>query len=507
MSEQVNSDRKSLIKSILDIEGGIALEHAESNFRNLEKRKIDLVDPALTKILQFVRSYNSQYMSVPSIQTVEDYCGSEKDLEVLEICKDIRSDSIRQYIRTSFCFLADQILENDKKFGVIKLLEDTKSILKNGLEEKDKYGKKKQFKGYDDAIGYLESGVAQIEAYYRSSRDDEFFVLNSQKGAQEEYDRYIQKHLDKSLGWGTITGITNIDSCIRGIQKGQMWVHAAFAGQLKTTFAMNWAYNVITRYQRNVFYASFEMTKEEIQAQLYTIHSANGKFRAQGKAPLSYQKVKSGNLTEEELEFYKEILTDLSCNPEYGRFHCWVPTGDPTIAHVRLGLESLTRELRKDGNLPEHQRGFALAVLDHAGLMRAPDTRDPNKTEQLNQVFRAAKQLALTFNQGEGIPLLLLHQLNREGLKSAEKNSGKHELHMLSYSNEAERSADIVTTTFLDEARRKAQTPKFQCLKHRGGAPFEPFDAYIDWEPMRLRNLETDDLIPQDISDIPNMFV
>ena len=56
----------------------------------------------------------------------------------------------------------------------------------------------------------------------------------------------------------------------------------------------------------------------------------------------------------------------------------------------------------------------------------------------------------------------------------------------LSYANEAERSSDIVTATFVNDELRKQNRVQFQCLKSRDQKPFERFVSRVEWACRRL---------------------
>ncbi len=116
--------------------------------------------------------------------------------------------------------------------------------------------------------------------------------------------------------------------------------------------------------------------------------------------------------------------------------------------------------------------------------------RGKDYTIELNSVLRGAKKLAMHFNHGEKIPVLLLFQINREGKDAADKAAGRYKLRALSYANEAERSADIVTTTYLNDDMRKQGHTAFDCLKRREGPKFEPFTARIHFPSLRMYNMD-----------------
>jgi hypothetical protein len=97
--------------------------------------------------------------------------------------------------------------------------------------------------------------------------------------------------------------------------------------------------------------------------------------------------------------------------------------------------------------------------------------------------------MALGFNRGEGIPVLCLFQISREGFKAAEKNGGKYNLTHLSYANEAERSADVVICSWFGDDQREKSQVLYQCLKSRDQAPFENFEAQITWPAGRTLDM------------------
>jgi hypothetical protein len=136
---------------------------------------------------------------------------------------------------------------------------------------------------------------------------------------------------------------------------------------------------------------------------------------------------------------------------------------------------------------------YSLMFVDHMGLM-SPRKWVQSTTDRLNEVLRDLKRLAMSFNHGEGIAVVGLFQINREGYKSALKNNGKYNLTALSYANEAERSSDIVTAGWIDDELKKKGRLQFQCLKSRDQAPFDDFYARIEWPCRRLLTMEMYDL-------------
>ena len=256
-----------------------------------------------------------------------------------------------------------------------------------------------------------------------------------------------------------------------------------------TTLSLTWCYNLVTRYRRNVFYASLEMPFKQIRRLLCCLHTSHPKWARQGKKPLDYRKIRDGDLTEEEEAFYFEALDDFFNNEEYSRMELWCPDHDVTVAEIKLEAELLHKQM---------DVGFC--VVDHGGLVTDPKKSGKSTTEELNAVMRDCKKMALHFNQGEGLPVLLLFQINRNGKDEASKNQGRYKLSALSYANEAERSADYVTTTYLDDNLREAGRTIVCNLKNRDNPHFPVFEAGIDFTCRRVYNLDPGEAMTADVN-------
>lgn len=473
---------KGLLRSVIDFGGTSQLELV-ANLQKLIPAKVTWSLDSEKKIFDYVEGYFRQHLTeVPSKQTLVDYFEEVRDQEVLESIKDI--ESAQPYIRTNFKHLLSKYLQEQNKIAAVTLLKQSQEIIGRGLVL-DTGKEKKKLQGLKDGILHFTQNSHQLLVEDNATR----IRGNLRSDGQEVKDEYQLAKANKALAWGKFCGLNNIDSIVKGIKKGELWLHAAYTGELKTTFALNWAYNLVTKYRRNVFYVSLEMPYEQLRQQIYVMHSSNTDFIAYAKSkgidpslvkPLDYDKVKNGDLTPDEEAFFEFVANDFSSNPLYGDFHVWSPDHDVTIDDIRIEAEMHNEEQEID-----------LLVIDHGGLVEPRKReRSSDYTIRLNSVLRDAKKLALHFRSGTKIPVLLLFQINREGKDYADKSEGRYKLRALSYANEAERSADIVTTTYLNDDHRKNGTTLFDCLKRRDGAMFEPFTASIDWKTKRMRNLD-----------------
>lgn len=463
---------KSILRSVIDTDSLISQENLTLNFQRLLAAKLEWTQPADQRIFDFVQQFFGARLEIPSKQTLVDYFEAKRDQEGLERIKDIEASP--SYIRTNFAHLVSSTIEEQNKIRAITLLKEAQEIITKGLviDKEKKQGLREGIMHFSSsAHGLL---VTEFASKIRGT-------LNDHDEGQAVWDAYQYAKVNKELAWGKFCGLNSIDKVMHGIKKGELWLHAAYTGELKTTFALNWAYNLVTRYRSNVFYVTLEMPFEQVRNMIYVLHSTNAKFEVQGYAPLDYEKVCGGDLNEDEEIFLKLVIADFCHNEEYGEFHVWGPDEDVDTDVIKMEAELWNKK---------HEVG--LLVIDHGGLVEPrKKKRSKDYTIELNSVLRDAKKLALHFDHGAKVPVLLLFQINREGKDQADKMEGRYKLRALSYANEAERSADVVTTTYLNDEHRRDGTTQFDCLKRRDGQRFAPFVATVRWQTRRIINSDT----------------
>jgi replicative DNA helicase len=461
---------KGLLRSVIDF-GGISQVDMISNFQKLMRSHIEWDQPADTRIFEFLKGYFHSSLEMPAPQTIKDYFEARRDEECRERVGDFENHPTHK--GTNYTFLLKTTVEEQSKIRAIQYLKEAQEIINKGLVLENE---KKQ--GLRDGISHIVRKAHELLFYESNAKIDG----NIREDAELVKKMYEDAEANKALAWGKFCGLNSIDKIIRGIKKGEMWLHAAFTGELKTSFALNWVYNLVTRYRSNVVYVTLEMPYEQVMLMIYVMHTSNGKYTDirskdyNSCAPLDYDKVKAGMLTPEEKSFYEKAINDFGTNPEYGRFDLWGPDDDVNIDDIQMFTE-----------LRHQEAEVHLLVIDHGGLMEArKKRRNKDYTVELNSVLRDTKKMALHFNHGEKVPILLLFQINRDGKDFADKNEGRYKLRALSYANEAERSSDVITTTYLNDEHRKNGTTMFDCLKRRDGIPFQPFIARIHWGSRRI---------------------
>ncbi len=462
---------KRLLRSIIDFDGAISAEGLGFNYQRLLSSRIEWQRPDDTRIFRFVREYFQQHMEMPSASTVQDHFTRGNDIEVIERMKDIRS--AQGYTKTNYAYLLQTLLEDQNKIKALALLKETQDIIVKGLdfqEGREKYRKQ----GVREGLVHFGQKCSDLIVPEYNARVQGDIRLDG----QEMWDEYQTAKVEKDKVWGKFCGLNDIDTVCHGIKKGELWVHAAFPGHLKTTFALNWAYNLVTRYKTNIVYWSLEMPYEQVRRNIAAMHSANRKWEALGYKPLDYRQIRDGQLSPENEEFYKIVLEDWANNKNYCHFEIMAPDHEVTISDIKLETELLHKQFE-----------VGLVVLDHGQEVEArKQKRSKDYVTELNSVVRDAKRMALHFNHGEKVPVLMLFQINRQGFLEAEKNEGRYKMSAIAYANQVEKSADVLSTTYLDEDHRQRGTTLFCNLKNRDNPLFPPLLASVNFGSRRIHN-------------------
>ena len=462
----------SLLRGIIDYgDKKISEDSITLNFNTIKAAKFEWHNPDERKIFEYILAYHQESLEPPSALTIRDYFNRADDLAVIERIKDIHAAPI--YQRSDYRNLLKAELEKQHQTKFLALLKDVEGIVTKGL-----IVEKETLKGTAAGLKYLEQ-----KAYELLPSDTNSITRGEiTRDVQAERDAYKTAKNNKSKVYGCFTGLETIDAVCHGIKKGELWIHAAEPGNLKTAFATNWAYNGVTRYKFNTLYVSLEMKYEHLRKIMCAMHTSNGAFAKQGYSPLDYRKIRDGELNPEEEVFYEATLNDLSTNPNYCRMHVWVPDHDVTVRDIRAYAEQLHKELE-----------IGLIIIDQGELVKPPKKYNDTTSEQ-NAVIREMKLMAMHFNGGEGVPILDLHQINRTGMTNNEKNKktpeelGQYKYRDLSYANQAERSADYITTSYAPKELIEQGYAIISNMKNRDNQKFDLSRIGVDMSCHRLRN-------------------
>lgn len=184
-----------------------------------------------------------------------------------------------------------------------------------------------------------------------------------------------------------------------------------------TSFALNIAANIAKEEKLTVAIFSLEMSREQLAMRLLS-----------AEARIESNKLRSGRITENEMEPLAEAMGNLSSLPIYID-----DTGNLSVMQMRSEVRRLQAE--KKGNL-------GLILLDYLQLMEGSNNQ--NRVQELSKITRSLKSLAREINA----PIIALSQLSR-GVE--QRTSKRPMLSDLRESGSIEQDADLVLMLYRDE--------------------------------------------------------
>lgn len=459
------------------------------NFLALQESELGFDIPEDIALWNFIRGFVRSHNHTPDIDTLRQHFTRTGETEIVDRLETVLSP-LTARTKGDFLKRLEDKAEDRRRRRWEEILKEAAAITAGGITIKEGRDER-HLKGPIDAARYVMDKSHDIVAPTLGTRLSGEVTTDGEDFMQE----YSRVEADPLAGVGQMTGLQQADVALSGAKRYELWIHAAFTGGLKSTFALNWMYNQAVYYKHDSVIFSLEMPYNQCRRILYSMHSMHEKFKSvryklglQSHPDLSmgldYQKIRDGVLSPAEKEFlFQHVVPDFN-DPanEYGKIH--IEVGDPNKADFTVA------DLRSKSEILFAKAPFATIVVDHVGLM-APRKWSSSTTERINEVIRDLKRLAMSFNRGMGIAVVGLFQINREGYKSAMKRKerteqARYDLTHLSYANECERSADIVTTTWVDDDLQEVNRVQFQCLKSRDQAPFNIFLARVEWPCRRL---------------------
>ena len=302
----------------------------------------------------------------------------------------------------------------------------------------------------------------------------------------EVIENYKKRKENPQSNVGMYSLYDRVDDVCRGLKPGELMLIAAYVKQGKTIFTSNIAYNGIIQGMNGLF-VSLEMNYDEMRDLYYVLHGCHSSWYKNPQVAnligkVTYDKVTYAELSEEEQRFFEMITRDFSTRSDFGKLFMYQPTEALTPSKLEMIAYDYNSRLRDVG------KQLDFLIVDYVGLMV------PDKSEKygdwnidLNNIIKKLKSLALNFDNGRKLRVISPFQVNRTGFKEAEKNEGQFALSALSNANEAERSSDVILSTYMTKDMKKSGIIKIGCLANRRGGEFDPFEAKIDFGTRHIK--------------------
>lgn len=447
---------RTLLKSIIDFNGDSKERgFISENFNFLFNSNVSFKSDEHTKIYNFIKNHSSKFVDVPSYSRLLKKF--EEDQDTLEELSQIAKEYA--LFSTNFRSLVSEVFEEQQKKDLMSLLKETSQISEAGTKINRDF-----IKGPKAAVEHF---LHKSTNFLKSEVD-----VKSQGNLKDDSKNSLKDYIDKKSQNkfdGLLTGLSTIDETCKGMRSPELWLVVAYVSELKTTQTMNYAYTQAIEQGKNIQFISLEMSYSNVRDLFICIHSANLNLWLNSEwsdvFPLDYSKIQDGELNQREEEFFDFLCNDLENNPEYGTIGIYQPLDGLSMSHLRAWAEI---EYRK--------KPFDAIYLDYIELMKSEGS-NKEYTIELNQRIKDLKKFALNFNSGKGMLVVSAYQANRTGKAHADKNAGEYRLDALSYANEAERSADVILYSYLNDELRENNKVKIGCLKNRSRPKFKQFEA------------------------------
>lgn len=413
----------------------VQLKLTASHFSGLYKFLFEVIAKQYARKVILDREVFESYLIASSYRDEE-----KNQLRILfASCREatVEFDKLRALIPT---FIEQQ---NTHIFGSI--LTDTAKILTEGLTVG-----KKTLKGLEDSRKYLIHNVSGLASLDSGS--------SPQGLVQKSMDIFWETYYDakNNPNFGVLSGLIEFDKATKGARKGELWTIAGFAKEGKSQMLRTWSYNASVKYKKNVVYASLEMSFDQLNRLFVSLHSTHNKFN--NEKGIKDFDISEGHLTTEQEAALKVVTDDLTYNTEYGMLYILQMPSGSTVSSLRNKMMYLNTLFPVDA-----------LYLDYASLLR-PDISKTTTTMEVTDVFKSLKDMALTFNDGTGLPIITAHQISRAKREAVEKSEFKrYDIGFLSDAAEVERSSDFVAWILRTEELMRGREVKCGISQFRRG--------------------------------------
>lgn len=320
---------------------------------------------------------------------------------------------------------------------------------------------KRELKGHADARSWLLAGLADIE---RELADGSAPEGDMRAEGRDIKDDYVRRELQRAAGAGVSTGIPALDLMLGGgLQRGELTIMAGYTSSGKTASCSQLAWHAVTQQARNVVIFTSETLRSQVRYKILARHSRLPRFGI--KDGINTRDLRAGTLPDKNA--FGRVLHDFVSEPSYGRCYiAQVPRG-ATVGVLESRLARLARDWAAD-----------LVIVDYLALLH-PEIRHRDLRESLVEIIKAAGEMAATYCDGLGVPVISPWQVKQAARDEASKR-GYYRLSDLAETAEASNTADVVLSLLepdTDDSRGRDVPLKLQVLKNRdgerGGDPLE----------------------------------
>lgn len=232
-----------------------------------------------------------------------------------------------------------------------------------------------------------------------------------------------------------------LNKVVGGGVLGRLWAVCAYAKQCKTITAANLVYHAsigqVNSSPSTPGLASLVISSEQgvrdIRNMMLVRHTH--KFIPGG---IDFRGLTAGRLLPEHERALEAAARDIERSKLYG-----------PIRYTQVPNRTTTREVSAIIAKHSRSRRVDVCTIDHSMLF-APASRQFDRVSELTALLQELHEIAISYDRGRGLWMLVCHQIKREGFERALK-TGYYEPFDAGGTAELERSCDVMIWTFFDQ--------------------------------------------------------
>lgn len=287
----------------------------------------------------------------------------------------------------------------------------------------------------DDELGDAVKQAARQWYELQRSTESRRKSQDGPQGIEDALTRYLGRKNSGLAVHGLSFGLAPIDEHLHGIHPGEVCTIAAETGVGKSWMAVMTLFHEFDQGRRCVLFTlenDLPMTFDRVISM---------------GAHVDYERWQESTLTGPEVERFDKLYDKVMSSDKHFRVEM-PPRGERNVAAMvrkalALGADSIIID----------QLTFIEAVGKHS-----------KKSDDIYEIMHDLKEMV---SEGaEKIPVLLLHQINRDGAQHSRKTGVYLPEHM-SYGSEVERTTDFLFAIYQSEFDRRCTEAQFQLIKSR----------------------------------------
>lgn len=297
--------------------------------------------------------------------------------------------------------------------------------------------------------------------------------------ARDEEDDILKDYEDKKAihlsgaSPGIETGVPSLDKYVGGFQPGELDFVLGYSSSGKTSLCVQIAWWASIMQKMNIVYVTTETLRPQVRRKVITRHSKLSKFDI--PEGLNSIDLKRGTLTPLEEDKLKYVVQDFARNEDYGGFRIMQASEGMSISSLKVRLQAL-----------QAIKPINLVIIDSLYILKS-DERRPNTRDELNETIQKAKNLATTFDNGNGVPIISPWQTSREHKERADRDK-RYSMAAMAETSYAERYADVVISLLEPGQTQRHTTLSAAVIKNRDGEQSPNIDIDVDYATSHFKD-------------------